>query len=59
MAAGLSETVLDWTDIAEAMDANAPAKKVLTKRANLYRYLDETKLLATDSAFRVKSDGGS
>jgi hypothetical protein len=27
MAAGLSETVLDWTDIAEAMDANAPAKK--------------------------------
>ena len=27
MAAGLSETVMDWTDIVEAMDADAPAKK--------------------------------
>jgi len=27
MAAGLSETVMDWTDIVEAMVADAPAKK--------------------------------
>lgn len=27
MAAGLSETVMDWTDIAEATDADTPAKK--------------------------------
>ena len=27
MAAGLSETVMDWTDIVEAMDADAPAPK--------------------------------
>lgn len=27
MAAGLSETVMDWTGIVEAMDADAPAKK--------------------------------
>jgi hypothetical protein len=27
MAAGVSETVLDWMDIVEAMDADAPAKK--------------------------------
>jgi len=27
MAAGLSETVMDWTEIIEAMDADAPAKK--------------------------------
>jgi IS1 family transposase len=27
MAAGLSETVMDWTDIIEAMDADAPARK--------------------------------
>ena len=27
MAAGLSDTVMDWTDIVEAMDADAPAKK--------------------------------
>jgi IS1 family transposase len=27
MAAGLSETVMDWTDIVEAMDADAPATK--------------------------------
>lgn len=27
MAAGLSETIMDWTDIVEAMDADAPAKK--------------------------------
>jgi hypothetical protein len=27
MAAGLSETVMDWTDIVEAMDADAPASK--------------------------------
>ena len=27
MAAGLSETVMDWTDIVEAMDADAQPKK--------------------------------
>ncbi len=27
MAAGLSETVMDWTDIIKAMDAGAPSKK--------------------------------
>jgi len=27
MASGLSETVMDWKDIVEAMDADAPAKK--------------------------------
>jgi hypothetical protein len=27
MAAGLSETVIDWMDIVEAMDADAPAQK--------------------------------
>jgi hypothetical protein len=27
MAAGLSTTVMDWSDIAEAMDADTPAKK--------------------------------
>jgi IS1 family transposase len=27
MAAGLSETVMDWSDIVEAMDADTPAKK--------------------------------
>jgi IS1 family transposase len=27
MASGLSETVMDWSDIVEAMDADAPAKK--------------------------------
>ena len=27
MAAGLSKTVMDWSDIVEAMDADAPAKK--------------------------------
>ena len=27
MAAGLSETVLNWSDVVEAMDADAPAKK--------------------------------
>ena len=27
MAAGLSETVTDWTEIVEAMDADAPAQK--------------------------------
>jgi hypothetical protein len=27
MAAGLSETVMDWTDIVEAMDADQPATK--------------------------------
>jgi hypothetical protein len=27
MAAGLSETVMDWTDIVEAMDADASASK--------------------------------
>ena len=27
MAAGLSETVMNWTDIVKAMDADAPAKK--------------------------------
>ena len=27
MAAGLSETVMDWADIVEAMDADAPARK--------------------------------
>jgi hypothetical protein len=27
MAAGLSETVMDWTDIVEAMDADAPTAK--------------------------------
>jgi hypothetical protein len=33
MAAGLSETVMDWTDIVEAMDADAPAtKRGLIKR---------------------------
>ena len=27
MAAGLSETVMDWSGIVEAMDADIPAKK--------------------------------
>jgi hypothetical protein len=27
MAAGLSETVMDWAQIVEAMDADAPARK--------------------------------
>jgi hypothetical protein len=27
MAAGLSETVMDWADIVEATDADAPAQK--------------------------------
>ncbi len=27
MAAGLVETVMDWSEIVEAMDADAPAKK--------------------------------
>jgi hypothetical protein len=27
MASGLSETVMDWSDIVEAMDADVPAKK--------------------------------
>ena len=27
MAAGLSETVMDWTDIVDAMDADTLAKK--------------------------------
>ena len=27
MAAGVSETVMDWSDIVEAMDADAPATK--------------------------------
>ena len=27
MAAGLSKTVMDWTDIVEAMDADSPAPK--------------------------------
>jgi hypothetical protein len=27
MAAGLSETVMDWADTVEAMDADAPAPK--------------------------------
>jgi hypothetical protein len=27
MASGLSETVMDWSDIVEAMDADQPAKK--------------------------------
>jgi hypothetical protein len=27
MAAGLSETVMDWANIVEAMDADTPAKK--------------------------------
>ncbi len=27
MAAGLSQTVMDWADFVEAMDVDAPAKK--------------------------------
>jgi hypothetical protein len=27
MAAGLSETVMDWVEIVEAMDADSPARK--------------------------------
>jgi hypothetical protein len=27
MAAGLSQTVMDWSDLIEAMDADTPAKK--------------------------------
>jgi hypothetical protein len=27
MAAGLSETVMDWAEIVEALDADAPLKK--------------------------------
>lgn len=39
MAAGLSETVLDWTNLVEAMDADAPSQSAaLTKiRANKFQ----------------------
>ena len=42
MAAGLCETVMDWSDIVEAMDADAPAKSAAPTKRQPQKFQTET-----------------
>jgi hypothetical protein len=42
MAAGLSETVMDWAQIVEAMDADAPAKSAAPTKSASPKFQTET-----------------